>query len=276
MMVISLKDACCVFENVFMIESRKNNNTGFLSDNRAIKHFSGSGDFVFLYKKTERISAALYMVTGLIDKEEPLRLYIRQKAASLIDILLSFREDKEDLDVKKSQMYSVSADLISQLNVASVSGMISRMNASVISKELNLLSEKIEKMSSDESANPVFSKTFFDISEDQKTAKSPAYQHSSVRNFSVSTEKTGDSHLSNSNSEDIAKRTKPAVRDKKNRRQRQILKLIKEKGEISVKDATQAVSGYSEKTLQRELSALVEEGVLKKEGKRRWTKYSFA
>lgn len=69
---------------------------------------------------------------------------------------------------------------------------------------------------------------------------------------------------------------KPAVQAKKSQRQKAILRLIKEKGEISVKDAARVVHNCSEKTLQRELQALVREGVLQKEGKRRWTRYSFA
>jgi hypothetical protein len=40
-----------------------------------------------------------------------------------------------------------------------------------------------------------------------------------------------------------------------------------------VKDVSAVVKDCSEKTLQRELLALVAQGVLKKEGERRWSSY---
>ena len=43
---------------------------------------------------------------------------------------------------------------------------------------------------------------------------------------------------------------------------------------MNVKDVLGVVAGVSEKTIQRELLALVDEGILKKEGERRWTLYS--
>jgi len=43
-----------------------------------------------------------------------------------------------------------------------------------------------------------------------------------------------------------------------------------------IKDITSLIGDYSEKTVQRDLVALVKAGVLKKEGERRWSKYMLA
>jgi predicted HTH transcriptional regulator len=56
-------------------------------------------------------------------------------------------------------------------------------------------------------------------------------------------------------------------------RQEEILSLFSKKDRISIKDAVSAIDGCSEKTIQREIMALVEEGVLIKEGERRWSTY---
>jgi DNA-binding transcriptional ArsR family regulator len=61
--------------------------------------------------------------------------------------------------------------------------------------------------------------------------------------------------------------------DRESRRSR-ILKLVKDKQEVMVKDITVHFPDLSEKTVQRELVALVETGVLKKAGERRWSRYS--
>ncbi len=57
-------------------------------------------------------------------------------------------------------------------------------------------------------------------------------------------------------------------------RQNQIIKEIRNKGQVTIRDLVGKVQGCSEKTIQRELLSLVEIGVLKKEGERRWSRYS--
>lgn len=62
----------------------------------------------------------------------------------------------------------------------------------------------------------------------------------------------------------------------KNERQVLILDTIRQKGELSIKDLTDVIKGCSEKTIQRELIALVGAGDLLKTGERRWSRYSIA
>jgi DeoR/GlpR family transcriptional regulator of sugar metabolism len=59
-------------------------------------------------------------------------------------------------------------------------------------------------------------------------------------------------------------------------RRKIILALIKQKPSLTVKDIAKSISGYSEKTIQRELLAMVAEGILAKKGERRWSAYSLA
>jgi DNA-binding HxlR family transcriptional regulator len=73
------------------------------------------------------------------------------------------------------------------------------------------------------------------------------------------------------------KKTTPSSSDMaiKMMRRSNILKIIKDKNEVTIKDISTIIKDCSEKTLQRELSGLVLENVLKKEGNKRWSKYSF-
>ena len=57
-------------------------------------------------------------------------------------------------------------------------------------------------------------------------------------------------------------------------RRKIILALLKQKSELTVRDIAKSIPGYSEKTIQRELLALVMEGTLVKRGERRWSTYS--
>ena len=62
----------------------------------------------------------------------------------------------------------------------------------------------------------------------------------------------------------------------KNTRRDIILHTIAEKKNCSIKDISVKLQSVSEKTIQRELSSMVEEGILFKEGDRRWSTYRIA
>ena len=57
-------------------------------------------------------------------------------------------------------------------------------------------------------------------------------------------------------------------------RRKIILALIKQKPSLTVKDIVKSIPQVSEKTIQRELLAMVSEGQLIKKGERRWSTYS--
>jgi hypothetical protein len=57
-------------------------------------------------------------------------------------------------------------------------------------------------------------------------------------------------------------------------RREKIVTEAKRQKSVSVKDIAKVVTDCSEKTLQRELLGMVDEGILNKEGERRWSKYS--
>jgi predicted HTH transcriptional regulator len=59
-------------------------------------------------------------------------------------------------------------------------------------------------------------------------------------------------------------------------RRNDVLNVIKTNGTASIKDVKIVLKDINEKTIQRELLALVKEGVLKKEGEKRWSVYRIA
>jgi predicted HTH transcriptional regulator len=67
-----------------------------------------------------------------------------------------------------------------------------------------------------------------------------------------------------------------AVSVKKNSRQGIIIAILKRKKDIMIKDVSSLIPGCSEKTIQRELLAMVQAGVLKKIGEKRWSHYVLA
>ena len=86
----------------------------------------------------------------------------------------------------------------------------------------------------------------------------------------ISVKRQGTSYKTNNSKET------GAVSMKKNYRQGIILDIIKSKKEVMIKDISSHIKDCSEKTIQRELLAMVDAGVLKKLGEKRWSKYSLA
>lgn len=63
--------------------------------------------------------------------------------------------------------------------------------------------------------------------------------------------------------------------DKKERRDA-IMRTIRSKGQVTIKDISENINGCSEKTIQRDLQELILHGVLMREGEKRWAVYKLA
>ena len=63
---------------------------------------------------------------------------------------------------------------------------------------------------------------------------------------------------------------------RKDLRKNTILDFIKGQNDVSIKDIVPNIIGCSEKTIQRELIQLINDGKIRKIGERRWSKYSLA
>jgi hypothetical protein len=59
-------------------------------------------------------------------------------------------------------------------------------------------------------------------------------------------------------------------------RESKIIEIVKMKEKVSIKDISESMPETGEKTIQRALISLVTRGVLKKEGERRWSRYALA
>jgi DNA-binding transcriptional ArsR family regulator len=63
--------------------------------------------------------------------------------------------------------------------------------------------------------------------------------------------------------------------DKKERRDA-IMRTIRSKGQVTIKDISENIKDISEKTIQRDLQELIQHGVLIREGEKRWAVYKLA
>lgn len=211
---------------------------GFFSGEQYLKH---------IFKKTEKIVAALYLVSNLIKDKEPIKWKLREKSMTFMSAALTLNDDQSfDKDFAIRAIFSDALEILSTLSLGHMGGLLSTMNYEILRSEIekvttilkdNLLQER-------ESKGYVLSESFF----------------------------KEDIVLSKKNNVPI--KDNSSILPKKNNRQDIIIDLLKTKSNLTIKDVAQVVTDCSEKTIQRELLSLVEKGIVIREGERRWSKYS--
>lgn len=258
----------------------------------------------YITKKPEKLASAIYLITSFFGDQEPLKWRLRNIASELVSLSLylkdNFAREREHAGL---ELRTVAIEAITLFSVARNSGLVSDVNYEIVTKELHkyLNSLGLPVGTTEEEGRVVISPSFFNI--DSQSQRLPAGEPENSQKDKISNPPNSpDSpylpkhsnppkkshilkagYLPEVNSSRTEKADKPrnlkafgAVSVKKSSRQNVIINLLKRKKEIMIKDVSPLIKGCSEKTIQRELLAMVKSGVLKKEGEKRWSKYSLA
>jgi hypothetical protein len=271
--------------------------------------FKKDKNFVYAHQKIKKLIAAVYMISNYFDENEPIKWSLRKLGMELMRHNIDYRDlALQGAGNAENQIKEKVLEMVSLLEVASFAGLVSSMNLSVLKREFHELLVHIGKSTKAGERNGItVDSHFFNIPEvrDESEDAIQIQKNESTREkFSniSDTNKNADNksktilHTDNSsstkenfqtegnqrhnNDESVEKKGKlkdyGPVAVKKNKRQSIIINLLKRKREIMIKDVSPIINDCSEKTIQRELLALVDQGILKKEGERRWTKYTLA
>lgn len=254
-----------------MIENQKDNSIQSSLDNQTglskkrpepISFFNKDESFVFVYKKTEKLATAMYMITNLFSDNEPIKWSLRKNVSELLSFMVGY---KNVLPVGLSDFANEARtrvlEIVSLFEIAYRSGLVSPMNFSILKEEFSILVEAIDstRTTYPESKTGSFSENFFGTEVPVDILKSK-------------TEQGINSNLIYSN----LIKDKPVERNVFNRNSRQnvIINLLKKKKDLTIKDIAQTIKDCSEKTIQRELISLISQNIIKKTGDRRWSRYS--
>lgn len=250
--------------------------------------------YAFLYKKAEKLSSALYMITNFISEKETLRGLLRNKSinifsniAHLQKMSLTKREvsrTNDSIESKHNILYTMLSnitEILSYLEILHSAGYISEMNFLILRKEYIELGELIKNRKDYIAAgSTLLDKDFFNVPDLYKTY---ALRHGNIKEEPIKdiVYPVKDIIKNTKETKDIQKIHKTKIHTKTanvrhNSRRNGILELLQNKSFITVKDTEEAIKECSAKTLQRELLSLVSEGILRKKGERRWSTYSLA
>lgn len=234
-------------------------------------------------KRTEKIVSAVCLVTNFLSDNDPLKWVIRDKSITLLSNL--FSAVGQSVFSKSGTLAQTSRlinEIISMVEVAALSKLMSEMNASIIKKELNSLKGSIEDINSVRNSSDGFLLSgLFDEATPENNypvlgSGSPAEPHK--QNVKDNSHK-GHIHKGHVQGFTGTKKDAKKIRDKrsgaeeKDARRTAIINLFKKNKELTIKDISSAISGCSEKTVQRELNSLLKNKTIRKEGEKRWSKY---
>jgi hypothetical protein len=247
----------------------------------------------FINKKTEKLVTALYMVTDCMDLEDAVKVKLRFLGVNLLSDTFQLNIIR-DLARREliNQLLSNIAQIVSLIEIAHTIGFISEMNAGILKREFNLLSEELKnQLEKDKNFSFSLNAEMFavdkapeNIIENKRSIlKDISYNGQNKRTDNIMSFTNIDRRMSVTKNEIDRK---PIVHDKENKAERyeKIISLINTKKDsvlfsaegISIKDIASEFNEYSEKTIQRDLNDLIAKGRIEKTGRKRWSRYKLA
>lgn len=209
---------------------------------------------VYLYKKAERLAKAIHLITPAFADSVSLKSRLDLVAIRLVEAALL------PLGAARGELARELLTLSSVLHMAKTGGMLSLMNSEMILKETHLLLQEVASYE-----EPRL--TFEDVPSLSDIAKRTTGKIASnpVQKVRETLSRVQKGHIKDSTESGVIKDRREAI-----------LSVIKDKQRASIKDISTLIRNVSEKTIQRELIALISSGVIVKEGERRWSVYSLA
>lgn len=215
--------------------------------------------------QVEAVSKAIYLITDLFEKDEPLKMSLRRSAVGCI----------ENSGMKESFL-----KLISLVKLSKDLSLISDMNADII---LNVLNHKVDDLDkkdelgkTDIKLDDIIEDIYYDKSSDTVNNNGEVKEVAVPVPTTATHEKKGlsaNTSITIHNNTQTIKTINNISMDIGSRRKR-ILEIVKTRGAVTINEFMDSIKGCSSKTIQRELTSLVLSGTLKKTGERRWSKYS--
>jgi len=215
---------------------------------------------VFIYKKAERLAKAIHLIAPAFAESASLRNRVDAIAIGLIDAAIL------PLAASRTALSRELLALSSVLSMARTGGLLSGMNAELITREAHILLQEVAAYEEP--------RLFLDEAPTLSgIAKNAAFRGTLQQASPAPTRGVGRAPaVHKGHIKDISSVSDTHIKD----RREAVLSVIRSKKTASIKDISTLIRGVSEKTIQRELSSLIGAGLVLKQGERRWSTYSLA
>jgi len=223
----------------------------------------------FFRKKAEKVVSAIYFITNHFSEDEILKWQLRKKGVQLLSDTLSF--NKNQIAFREEKLFQIKNSIVetlSYLEIAVAVKIISEMNFNIFKRELSFLLSLVENnlQKLDEADALELNGEYFRIKEKQFNPKKKQVQGDFIKDISL--------YKGHSKQDKGHKNTALANTERKIDRRNIIAKLLSKGQKLTIKDISKMIRDCGEKTIQRELQAMLTDGLLTKTGERRWSRYS--
>lgn len=253
------------------------NYEGILPDtNMSVNPFGQNKAAEIAYKKAERLVLATHLVTNFVPKNENVRENIRTSSQELLPHVMKLRSGFQSAGTGTlATIVAKARHIVSLLDLVHASGYISNMNTEVLKNAYVDLVRFLYKSKDAAAAEALELEdgvlmSVIETSQGHNKGHFDKGQKESIKDKNIKDIKT----VTDTKPEKT-KRTQ-SLRSKRRTANRRmaILDIITKKSPIHIRDIAAEITDCSEKTIQRELGSLVRDGVVKREGSKRWTLYS--
>ena len=227
-----------------------------INDSNYKKLLHNEDYYRYIFKKTEKIISVVFYILNNTDTDKRLETHISNIAGkahfahenALRTLEVKPANSKEVLE----QFAQALIALDSTLRVAAGSGIISQEVLYVVTSEIDTVLRSLSKyISSDTNVSTLLHTT------------------SSTRTSMADTQGNKPSSTAVKTTHKTAAKVDPSP-DRRTR----IRTIIEAKGEATIKDISEIITDCSEKTIQREINAMIADGQIQRHGERRWSKYT--
>lgn len=210
----------------------------------------------YIFKKTEKIVSVVFYILHNTTENEKTQMHIEdiQRAAQRVhDAIITSLETR--MHVAEDAVRTAALALValeSKLRVAHVSGVVTSEVMQLFSSEIESVIRGMQRYMDQDGG--------FDFSMSEPSTTQFARQ--TARKTTRQTQAPAHTQQKDTN-------------DAMDRRER-IKTILEAKGNASIKDISEVITDCSEKTIQRELNAMIEDNVVQRHGERRWSTYTIA
>ncbi len=218
----------------------------------------------YIFKKTEKIVSVIFYVSNSIETDK--------KSERVVEDILGTAQGVHDAVIKTLSVRSHVAEeplrnfahtliaLDSKLRIAMVLRIISEEVLHVLTSEIDGVLRGLNKYLINSSA---FDDLDYKVAPDSLSSTSTNNRVKPRESNIRERREVGENTPAVSHSSDLDRRERIKV-------------VLSAKGEATIKDIGDIITDVSSKTIQRELNAMIEDNIVKRQGERRWSKYSLA
>jgi hypothetical protein len=218
--------------------------------------FKGRYDWYFCYLKTEKIAHVLAVLERRVEAGEGRVQEIATRAAALPGDIAHLAAGEIDAPVVLADIFS----LLCAVRLATTEELIHKETGSILEAEYEAVAERLMAGS-----HP---SPFVRIEDFHVPHLSLESGHGNISDNSMS-----NTVFERPTKQDAQKGQSGEPYKGQNERAERILDYIRLKKSVSIKEIAATVKGCSEKTIQRELILLIQKGLVRRVGERRWSQY---